>query len=762
MHRLLPLILLAGCHPNVRGVGSYVVEVRRDEGTLDIAHVLRDDRLEGLRFGTGTGSFELEQAFGSYRFDEVQHDLVRVEALGRPQETERGMLVEALDGQGEPLGEIALEATRDDALELFWSPADGTATRALLEATCDTDDHFQGLGGHAMDVDHVGQAFPLWVSEPGVGKSTDEDYPPDWSLTGTRHASSYPVPFLLRPHRAHGLLLDTPARVEVDLCASVPERFSALSWSGELRTVLISGTGPLEVVQGLSDELGRIEQPPPWALGAWSDAVGGSARVREVAEALRAAGASVSAIWTEDWKGFELMTTGYRLSNEWFLDRELYPDAEDIDGELEAAGYKWLAYFSAFVAEETETWEAAEQAGVLIGQAEGEPCTFLGVTMKDTSLVDYTHPDAQDWSLAWMRDALDLGFDGWMADYGEWLPLDCPLACGADPWHEHNRYPERWQATNLAAIEGRDATFFSRSGWAGTQGLSPVVWGGDQRTSFDGDDGFPTVLALGLGLAASGVPVYTHDIAGYNSVGNDPSDQELWYRWAALGAFSPVMRTHHGAFDDENWQFDTDEETLSYWAELTQDHARLYPYRSGLAREAAELGSPMIRPVSFHYGQDWGRMDAWLLGSALLVAPVLERGATGRDVALPGDVAWYAWPALEPTSSGWFDASIEETPVFAAAGTTLPTLATAPDTLAEASDEGVVDLSAVDGERIVYLFDGGGPFTEGDGTSYTPSGTPTSAGEVTQTLTSGSVEVAGVTVEISGEVERSYTLIVVQ
>ncbi len=152
-------------------------------------------------------------------------------------------------------------------------------------------------------------------------------------------------------------------------------------------------------------------------------------------------------------------------------------------------------------------------------------------------------------------------------------------------------------------------------------------------------------------------------------------------------------------------------------------------------------------------------MDAWLLGPALLVAPVLERGATGREVVLPSDVAWTDWHSLEPVQSGWFDAPIDLTPVFAADGTTVPTFATIPDTLAESDDPALLALADVDGERVVYLFGGGGPFTEGDGTRYSPSGSPTGPGEVTATLSSGTIEVAGVSLRIDGAVERSYTVV---
>ena len=40
----------------------------------------------------------------------------------------------------------------------------------------------------------------------------------------------------------------------------------------------------------------------------------------------------------------------------------------------------------------------------------------------------------------------DYGFDGWMADFGEWVPLDAHFADGSDPLALHNLYPLQWHA----------------------------------------------------------------------------------------------------------------------------------------------------------------------------------------------------------------------------------------------------------------------------------------------------------------------------
>lgn len=752
---ILSLLALAGCAPTSVTAGDYVLEA--DGGALTVTHTLHGPVLSDLVLRAGTGSAEVEMSLGSYRFEDVETELVEVAAWRSRGRTVEPAVLEATAADGSPLGTLVAWCDGSGRLVLDWSAHDPEANRLGLRAACDDDDHFMGLGGYAMDVDHVGQAFSLWASEPGVGKVDTED----GSRTGTRHASSLPSPFLLRPHRGQGLLTETTGRVDVDLCATDPDAFEVLAWDGpSVRWVVIAADGPVEALQARSGWVGRPPLAPPWVFGPWADAVRGPERVREVAAALRDAGSPVSALWTEDWTGGMETPAGYRLSHEWTLDTELYPNAAALDAELEAMGFRWLAYFAPFLLPGTDTWDDAVAADVLIHDANGEPYLFpSGVLGEDASMVDLSTEAGRGWARGYLQAARDAGFEGWMADYGESLPPDAVLASGEDPMVAHNAYPVWWQEVH-ADVLGSDGVFFARSGWTGTTALAPVVGGGDPRASFDADDGLPSVLSLGLGLAASGVGVFTHDIAGNPSVGAPPSTKELWLRWAALGAFSPVMRTHHGALED-SWPLDSDAETLAAWVRLSREHVRLHPYLYGLAARASDAGVPMILPVGFRYAAPWDRADAWLLGDALLVAPVLEEGETGRDVELPGDVAWYDYWTGAPARSGRVEVPLGEIAVFAAAGTTVPRLVEIPDTASTEAGPGVVTLADVDGAREVLLYGGGGPFTEADGTTYTPSGSPTGPGQETATLASGTVEVAGVMLAIEGPVERTYTVVVV-
>ena len=760
---MLALLALLACRSDVEEVtaGDFTIEVDTTDGSLDITHPT-GARLQGLRFHHGTGSAKIHTEFGAWSFTEVTRDLVtaaRADDLpGRGKQPP--YLVELFDDDGQRQGNLVIVPDGEQGLSLHYTPALPGATRAGFSADCDADDHFLGFGGHAMDVDHVGQAFPLWVGEPGIGKTTDEEEPAGFPLEGTRHDASFPMPFALRPHHADGVVFDTYGRVEVDLCKADPGRWEMIAWDDEARLTLLAAPSPVGVVQELTARTGRLELPSPWVFAPWSDAIRGTERVREVADRLRELGAPASVIWSEDWKGAVDTVTGFRLKGEWFLDESFYPDAETLAADLETQGYKWFGYFSPVLDVGAVTYEDALAHDAVVKTEDGEPYVFLGVRFQQTPLVDVSTPAGRSWAAGYFRDALDLGIDGWMCDYAEWLPVDAKLNLGALGLAHHNQYPEWWQQAHREGIEGYDATFFCRSGWLRTPGVAPIIWGGDQSTDFADDDGLPTVLRMGLGYAASGVPVFTHDVAGYQSLFTDPSTKELWFRWAALGAYSPIYRLHHGSSTDDNHQWDTDAETEAFYVATTREHMRLWPYRYGLARRAADQGIPMVLPVSFvHGGDDWGRDDAWMLGDALLVAPVLEAGVLQREVELPSSVAWWTWPELEPAASGVHEAPLDQIPVFAASGTTVPTFDLIPDTLVEGA-QAATTFEAADRHRVVYLFGGGGDFIEGDGTTYEPTGSPAGPGTLTETLSSGTVSVAGVTVKVSGTVERTYTFVV--
>ena len=109
-----------------------------------------------------------------------------------------------------------------------------------------------------------------------------------------------------------------------------------------------------------------------------------------------------------------------------------------IATELESMGFHWMAYFSPFLMEGTNSWDEALADDVMIKREDGTPYTFSGASFRTTTVLDLSSPEGQQWAKDRMQGALDLGFDGWMADFAEWLPVDADLASGADAFKAHD------------------------------------------------------------------------------------------------------------------------------------------------------------------------------------------------------------------------------------------------------------------------------------------------------------------------------------
>lgn len=629
----------------------------------------------------------------------------------------------------------------DDAVALVYGGAhdmalvfraDGDGLRVALESegeapdaaslawACGADEAFFGLGTQVTGLDLRGRRYPLFTQEQGIGKPEDgHPYP----LANFPEAAYAPMGVW---HTSDGMsaLVTHDAYSDLDLCGADEGRVELRSYAGLPGVVLMTGETPRDRVRAAAQRIGLPRDVPDWVFAPWNDAVGGPERLAAVAARLRAEGIPSSAIWTEDWIGGEQSPTGFRLSYAWAWDDSLYPDLPDDIEALHARGFAFLAYFNPFVPEPTRMFAEGTAGGWLVEDAADEVITFFDPAFRQAALVDLS----DDGALAWLRDyqitaARGLGIDGWMADFAEWLPVEAVMEDGESGWRWHNRYPLVWQRANVAAMEaahppgGADAgdwTFFVRSGWAsvngGTGGITPALWAGDQNTDWARDDGLPTVIPIGVHAGLSGVAVYGSDIAGYTSETVPNTTKELFFRWSALGAFHPLMRTHHGSDECGNWAFDRDADTVAHYRRYARLHTVLYPYLRAMMDEAVAEGLPIVRhpwltdpdrPAPWRVGR-----DVFLLGDALFVAPVVEPGVTAREVVLPGG-GW--WPLLgdAPLAGGEVqrvEAGYTEIPVFVRPGTALPLLPEAVDSFYGAREDGVTTLAGLGGARAVALY----------------------------------------------------------
>lgn len=668
---------------------------------------------------TGTRASTVEMQFGSFKFAESKPSWQGVRELRAITKTATGATFE-LRASDRSLGTGTL--TLDpDTLHVRIELAADIAERFTIGAELQGDDeHLVGLGGQSFEVDHKGETVPLWVQEDGIGKSAqaDNNYAGVWFLEGRKHSTHTPMPMVLSS-KGYAIVLDTDARAVFDLGGGKEgaARFETWDKKLDLNVFLGEDGSPRDALARMIAWVGKPARPPAHMFAPWVDALFGSANVRRVATKLRDSGISSSVIWSEDWRGGSNGAFGYELDEDWRVDRTLYPDFEQVGDDLRGMGFAFVTYHNTFIDSTADVFTEATDKGYAIQKPDGTPFTFTGVKFNSSTLLDTTHTEAVAWAKSVMSEAIELGSDGWMADFAEWLPTDAVLASGEDPLLVHNRYPRDWAIMNEEMFAqppaGRpQGIYFMRSAWLHSQPHVQVMWAGDQQTDWSEGDGLPSVIPIGLGLGLTGFPYFGHDIGGYMDQGTTTTSEELFYRWTTFGALSPVMRTHHGRQVMENVQWEYNAGTVAHFRRWTRFHMQLAAYLAGSVASFEQEGLPLFRLVALEYPDEdwaWTTIDEYLLGDRILVAPVQVMGATSRSVKLPPGT-WYPLLGTEPVSGGddiTATAERTEIPAFVPAGSILVLYPDGVDTmLASPARASATTLAEVAADREVWIFSG--------------------------------------------------------
>jgi alpha-D-xyloside xylohydrolase len=310
------------------------------------------------------------------------------------------------------------------------------------------------------------------------------------------------------------------------------------------------------------------------------------------------------------------------------------------------------------------------------------------------SCIDLTNPEAVIWWQDNIRQLAEMGVNGFNTDFGEQVPVDSMFHNGKTGHEMHNLYPRLYNELTFEAMQvqrggvRQPGMLLARSGWHGSQRLS-AIWAGDQTSDFAYNSGLRTAIIAGLSAGLAGFPYWTSDIGGYFGT---PTD-EVYARWVEFSAFCPIMMIH-GAGRREPWTFSR--ETLGLYRRFAKLHTELFPYIYTYAHEAARTGVPIMRAMPLEFPDE---PDAWaelaehqfLFGADLLVAPVYYGFSRTRPVFLPRG-HWRDFWTGERLAGGQVlrrRAEIGQIPVFARAGAIIPRLDPCPDTLVEASVDGL-------------------------------------------------------------------------
>ena len=433
---------------------------------------------------------------------------------------------------------------------------------------------------------------------------------------------------------------------------------------------LMQGTSYADLARRMTERFPNRQYLPGWCHdGMILGVQGGTERVLEKCFALLDAGAKISAVWCQDWSGENRTAMGKQVWWNWEADEKLYPDLKQAVARLKERGVRFLAYINPYLVKGSRLYEYCREKGFLILRQDGEVCHIRSTTF-DAGMLDLTDPEAVRFIKEVLigKNMLSLGISGWMADFGEYLPVDCVLKNG-DPALLHNEWPVLWAKLNREAIEEfgtGEEMFFSRSGYLGIQSWAPILWNGDQHTDLTRDYGMPCIMPASFSLGFSGVTLMHADIGGFFSFGKMKRKPELFIRWMEMGAFSVLMRSHESLRPWANAQ-PYDEAVRPYTVKLSRVHAALKPYLEQLVREARE-GLPAMRPDFWEAGSYAAGKDpySYFLGRDLYVCPVIQEKAGTRRVHLP-EGAWTGfWDGRDYAGGSSFEAEapLGRIPVF--------------------------------------------------------------------------------------------------
>lgn len=202
--------------------------------------------------------------------------------------------------------------------------------------------------------------------------------------------------------------------------------------------------------------------------------------------------------------------------------------------------------------------------------------------------------------------------------------------------------------SNLMALVGREALaevypnerpyIINRAGYAGIQRYAQV-WAGDNLTDWKTVK-FNIATIMGMGLC--GAANMGCDIGGF--AGPAP-EGELMLRWIQSGAFQPRFCMNSANSDNtvtQPWMY---EEHLEDVRAAYAQRYRMIPYLYSLMREAYENGKPAWRPLFLEFPDDEKCYSdenlTFMFGPSVLVANVVEKGATTRTIYLPKGATWY-------------------------------------------------------------------------------------------------------------------------
>ncbi len=525
------------------------------------------------------------------------------------------------------------------------------------------DDAIYGLGDKPGCLNKRGYSYVNW--------NTDDPAPHVDSFKSLY--KSIPFFIVLGDEYCYGIFADNTYKTTFDFGYENTDYYFVEHEKGELDYYFMPGNDMAEVVGLYTSLTGTTPLYQRWIYGSHQSRWGYYTQdeVLDIADKFRELDIPCDVIHMD----IDYMN-GYRVFT---FDDKKFPDVKGLSEKLADRGVKLISIIDPGVKKDEDYFMYKEGMEMDAFAHDTDGSVYENAVWPGTSVFpDFTKQRVRSWWGDKTKILLEHGISGIWNDMNEPasfngpLPDDVQFEYGA---HEkvHNIYGHFMaKATyeGLAKNDGGKRPFvLTRAAYAGSQKYCGG-WTGDNHSIW-------AHIALSLeqvcNLSVSGLAMCGSDIGGFGS----DTTPELLVRFYEAAVFVPFFRNHSamGTRRQEPWQFD--ETTIDAVRKTVKLRYRFIPYIYDLAHECEKTGAPIVRPLVYEYPVDKhvrNISDEYMLGSFVLVAPVIAPGKEVREVYLPyGD--WYDYYTGEKYSGGRYilaDAPLDKVPVFIKAGAIIP------------------------------------------------------------------------------------------
>lgn len=343
----------------------------------------------------------------------------------------------------------------------------------------------------------------------------------------------------------------------------------------------------------------------------------------------------------------------------WEFEREKFPDPKKMVDELHSLGFKVMLWTCPYISPDSPEFRELKSRGLLTKTAEGK------VSLHEwwdgySATLDLTNPMAILWyDMKLRRLCGEYGIDGFKFDAGDahFYVNDAENLGDAEP----NTFSELW------AKFGLNYPYNEYRACVGCQGYPLVQRLSDKLHTWD-KKGLASLVPNTLSQGIMGYAYTCPDMIGGGEYSffvdeglEKRLDQELVVRYAQCAALMPMMQ-----FSAAPWRV-LSEENCTYCLRAARLHTQFGYYILALAENAGRTGEPIARYMEYEFpGEGFERVtDQFMLGDKILVAPVLEKGKTVREVKLPsGRWAYLGEKIYEGGKTVTVDAPLSVLPYF--------------------------------------------------------------------------------------------------